>query len=65
MKAGDITNSFKFFLVDLKHFLFPVVAFKIRQIVAGIRMTSQFHEFSNLIFGQFFVICPNNARASL
>ena len=62
---GDVTNSFKFFLEDLKHFLFPVVAFKIRQIVAGIRMTIQFHEFFKSNFCQFFVICPINARASL
>ena len=33
--------------------------FKIRQTVADIGIISQFHEFSNLIFGEFFAICPN------
>ena len=38
---------------NLKHFLFPVgILYKIRQTVAGIRMTSQFHEF----FKSYFLV---------
>ena len=58
----DLTNVSKSISADLHHhFRFRLVEctgyiVKTRQIVASIVMTSQFHKFSDVIFGGFFVI---------